>query len=164
MSDWQWVPADSAHRGGTRPMPPKLIVLHATAGTDSLSWLTTNPASAVSSHVLIRRDGHIYRLVEDQGVAWHAGPARLRKYGGPGQPNVNNVSFGIELENLNDGVQPYPAVQLVACARVIVAWWGLYGFLPLLAHAAIQSNKTDPRGLHWYDLWEAIRTQLTPYQ
>ena len=60
---------------------------------ESLSRLT-NPRSKVSSHFLINRNGKVYRLVNDNKIAWHAGKSSWGKY-----KNLNNNSIGIELVN-----------------------------------------------------------------
>jgi N-acetyl-anhydromuramyl-L-alanine amidase AmpD len=59
-----------------------MIVLHATVGSfkSSLDWLRNpqkdNPDDRVSTHYLIRKDGYIAQLVQDEQAAWHAGRAR----------------------------------------------------------------------------------------
>ena len=53
-----------------------------------------NPRSKVSSHFLISRNGKIYRLVQDDRIAWHAGKSCWGKY-----KNLNKNSIGIELVN-----------------------------------------------------------------
>jgi N-acetyl-anhydromuramyl-L-alanine amidase AmpD len=142
--------ADSSHRGGTRPLPPRVVVMHATAGTNSLGWLTTDPNSAVSAHLLIDKDGDVHRLVEDAGVAYHAGISQWGSFGKPGQPTVNWVSLGIELENLNTGSDPYPSLQVIAAARAVYRWYGGYGYLPTVSHQSIApTRKTDPAGFPW---------------
>lgn len=142
--------ADSNHRGGTRALPPRVVIMHATAGTNSLAWLTTDPASEVSAHLLIDKDGDVHRLVEDAGVAYHAGVSTWSVYGRAGQPSVNAVSLGIELENLNTGSDPYPSIQVLAAARAVYRWIQAYGFLPTVSHAAIApGRKTDPAGFPW---------------
>jgi N-acetyl-anhydromuramyl-L-alanine amidase AmpD len=147
---YETVLADGAHRGGTRVLPPLVIVMHATGGTNSLTWLTTDSASAVSSHLLIRKDGHVYRLVEDAGIAYHAGVSRWSRYGGPGQASVNQISLGIELENLNTGNDPYPSAQVLSAARATWRWVQAYGFMPTVSHASIApSRKVDPLGFPW---------------
>ena len=60
---------------------------------ESLNRLT-NPKSKVSSHFLINRQGKIYRLIEDNKIAWHAGKSYWGKY-----KNLNKNSIGIELVN-----------------------------------------------------------------
>ena len=53
-----------------------------------------NPRSKVSSHFVINQNGKIYRLVQDNQIAWHAGKSCWRKY-----KNLNKNSIGIELVN-----------------------------------------------------------------
>jgi N-acetylmuramoyl-L-alanine amidase len=53
-----------------------------------------NPKSKVSSHFLINQNGKVYRLVQDDQIAWHAGKSCWGKY-----KNLNKNSIGIELEN-----------------------------------------------------------------
>jgi N-acetyl-anhydromuramyl-L-alanine amidase AmpD len=144
------VTADSAHRGGSRNVPPALIVIHATAGTNSLAWLSTDPNSAVSAHVLISKEGQVHRIVEDSGIAYHAGVSKWGRYGTPGQPSINTVSLGVELENLNTGNDPYPEAQVIALARLVYRWIMHYGWLPQVSHQEIApTRKTDPAGFPW---------------
>src|SRR5262245_17193369 len=87
-----------------------MLVIHATAGSarSALAWLTT-PLSRVSAHYLIDKRGHIYQLVADERMAWHAGRARWRE-----TTAINQISIGIELENANTGRDPYPPEQIDA--------------------------------------------------
>jgi len=74
----------------------KIIVIHYTgmqSERESLSWLC-NPRSQVSSHFLIGQNGKVYRLVNDNNVAWHAGKSCWKNF-----ININNNSIGIELVN-----------------------------------------------------------------
>lgn len=68
-----------------------LIVLHGTEGSDAgdLSWLR-DPKSRVSYHYLIVRDGTIYRLVDEEQRAWHAGKSEWQD-----REDVNDYSIGI---------------------------------------------------------------------
>jgi N-acetyl-anhydromuramyl-L-alanine amidase AmpD len=49
----------------------------------------------VSTHYLIDRDGNIYRLVNEDRVAWHAGRGALAW--DPNRRAMNNASIGIEM-------------------------------------------------------------------
>ena len=60
---------------------------------ESLSRLC-NPKSKVSSHFVISQNGRVYRLVQDNQIAWHAGKSCWGKY-----KNLNKNSIGIELVN-----------------------------------------------------------------
>ena len=74
----------------------KLIIIHYTgmqSERESLLRLS-NPKSKVSSHYVISQNGKIYRLVQDNKIAWHAGKSCWGKY-----KNLNKKSIGIELVN-----------------------------------------------------------------
>lgn len=152
------LPPAPSHLGPVRKRPPRCIVLHATAGTDSRAWLTrTSFPNKVSIHVLISKDGAIYRSTPPERVAWHAGLGYLGVYKPGGiHGSVNDISLGIELENLNNGKDPYPLEQVEACGFVIAGWWRDYGPLPVLPHALIDGRKSDPAGFDWAALYRAI--------
>lgn len=149
------LPADEQHAAGL-PLTPELIVIHATAGTDSRKHLSTSPASNVSIQRLITKLGTIYKIVDDAKQAHHVGKSRMGN-----ELNLNDRALGIELENRNSGRDPYPDAQLRACAKQIVEWWGVYGYLPVVSHARIDTEgKTDPRGLDWPKLWRMVTEEL----
>jgi N-acetylmuramoyl-L-alanine amidase len=79
-----------------------LIVLHYTAMTDAdaASKRLCDPETQVSAHYLIDRDGKIFRLVDEEKRAWHAGAGSWAA-----QDDVNSHSIGIELDN--DGTSPF---------------------------------------------------------
>ena len=47
-----------------------------------------NPKSKVSSHFVINQKGKIYRLVQDNQIAWHAGKSCWGKY-----KNLNKIQL-----------------------------------------------------------------------
>jgi len=127
-----------------------MLVLHATAGSfaSSLGWLCS-PLSRVSSHYLIDKGGRIFQLVADEQAAWHAGRARWR-----GETAINELSLGIELENANDGRDPYPKVQVDALVELARDKVHDYHIAPdmVARHLDIavpQGRKTDPAGFGW---------------
>jgi len=74
----------------------KIIVIHYTgmqSERESIIKLC-NPKSKVSSHFLINQKGKVYRLIQDNQIAWHAGKSCWGKY-----KNLNKNSIGIELVN-----------------------------------------------------------------
>ena len=74
----------------------KIAIIHYTgmqSERESLIRLC-NPKSKASSHLLINQNGKVYRLVQDNRIAWHAGKSCWRKY-----KNFNKISSGIELVN-----------------------------------------------------------------
>lgn len=143
------VAADWHHHGGKWKLVPRRIVLHATAGIDSLAWLTTDSNPPVSAQRLIGRDGRIFKLMDDLMVGYHVGFAKMSPMPFRGYQNSNYTSLGIELENLNDGKQEYPSAQLVSAANQIVEWYGKYGYLPVVSHADMDAGKSDPVNFPW---------------
>lgn len=87
---------------------PVLVVIHHT-GDESLAraqQVLTDPATKVSAHYLIDRDGRLVQLVAEAHRAWHAGAARWG-----GIEDVNSASIGIELVNNGDEVFPEPQIR-----------------------------------------------------
>ena len=75
---------------------PRYLVIHYTAGSSaagSISWLQ-NPASKVSAHLVIARDGTITQMVPFNRLANHAGKSQWGSVVG-----LNRHSIGIELDN-----------------------------------------------------------------
>lgn len=87
---------------------PFALLIHTGEGTrqSDLAWLC-HPASRVSSHYYVCRDGHIYQLVPDHLRAWHAGKSSYA-----GISDWNSASIGIETEH--QAGQDWPGVQVAA--------------------------------------------------
>lgn len=161
--------ADGHHCGSKRDVSKlQYIILHATGGTDSRAWLsTTSPLSApVSVHRLITKNGDVYGIVNDDVTAYHAGFAMVGPIGpdrnaqGQQKVNMNTVSLGIELENLNTGKDPYPTAQLQSLVNTLINWWSAYGYLPMLTHKQTDTRKVDPAGFPWTDFYKMLYTTL----
>ena len=74
----------------------KVIVIHYTgmqSERESIIRLC-NTKSKVSTHFLINQNGKVYRMVQDNRVAWHAGKSCWGNY-----KDLNKHSIGIELVN-----------------------------------------------------------------
>lgn len=140
------------------------IVAHGTAGTDSRAYLKRGgdlpdgSDKKVSIHVLIQKDGTIYRMVPDELAAHHAGGVLLadgtissvltlagQTYRGH---RINQVTLGFELENRQDGRDPYTDAQLWAMGWQLARWRSRYGQLPIVRHATLDpTRRRDPLGL-----------------
>jgi hypothetical protein len=110
----------SPNHNSRRNTRVQAIVLHATAGTNSLAHLCNSAPggkseNAVSAHYLIAQDGTINHLVENSRRAWHAGVSFIPGLAG----DVNSLSIGIEIENTNTGIDPYPQPQLDATIELV---------------------------------------------
>lgn len=153
---------NKSERNGT---PISMIVFHATVGglKSSLDWLRNpqpkNPSNRVSTHYLIGKTGAIYQLVADDMAAWHAGKSAWR---GLNSANILECSLGIELENANDGHDPYPAAQLASARELCRAKIAQYRIprLNVVRHLDIAipaKRKTDPAG---FPDWPAFVASL----
>ena len=74
----------------------KFIIIHYTGMQStrvSLKRLISQKAK-VSSHYLIGEKGEVFKLVDENSVAWHAGKSKWKNFS-----NLNNLSIGIELSN-----------------------------------------------------------------
>jgi N-acetylmuramoyl-L-alanine amidase len=111
-----WSPNANDRPAGT---PISCIVLHHTQRyEDALATARyfQSPASQVSAHYIVDRDGSLVRCVPDDKRAWHAGISRFQ-----GVDNVNDFSIGIEIANRGDNIDPYPEAQMRTVVQ-LVAW------------------------------------------
>ncbi len=95
-------PSFGQRRGGAGI---SLIVLHFTAMESAEAALERlcDPDVDVSAHYLIARDGTLYRIVEEDQRAWHAGEGSWA-----GHDDINSRSLGIELDNDGTGAFDEP--------------------------------------------------------
>ena len=90
----------SPNAGGV--IAPRFLVIHYTAGSSAagtIGWFQS-PASNVSAHLVIARDGAITQMVPFNRAAWHAGQSRWGNLSG-----LNRYSIGIELDNAGQLLQ-----------------------------------------------------------
>ena len=118
-----------------------LIVIHGSDGSDNgdLDWLTKT-GSEVSAHYLIQRTGHVYRLVDEEHRAWHAGKSSWQ-----GRPNCNDYSIGIELSCHDD--EAYTDAHYRALGGLLAALASRHGLTlaNIVGHSQIApGRKTDP--------------------
>jgi N-acetylmuramoyl-L-alanine amidase len=146
-------------RGGGQV--PKLVVLHdttAVTAASTLGWFA-DPASAVSAHYLVDRDGTLYRCVEEARSAWHAGVSAWE-----GRSAVNTWSIGIEL--VHRAPSEYPPAQLAALHALLVDVCQRHGIPPRLvvghAHVAMpRGRKSDVEaGFPWPTMLDDLRITL----
>lgn len=96
-----------------RTLPISLLVLHYTgmeSGPAALARMQ-DPEAKVSAHYMVEEDGTIYRLVDEDKRAWHAGVSSWS-----GETNINSNSIGIEIVNGGHdfGLPDFPDVQIMA--------------------------------------------------
>lgn len=121
---------------------PDLVVLHYTAMESCEAALERlcDPGCEVSAHYLIGEDGHVWRLVDEDRRAWHAGAGTWQ-----GRGDVNSRSIGIELQN--DGGSPFPEPQMAALEGLLSEVMERHGIPPagVIAHSDMApGRKSDP--------------------
>ncbi len=128
-----------------RQLPIKYIIMHYTEMLfeDAIHRLL-DPKTQVSAHYLIRNDGEIFNLVDDNKIAWHAGESYWY-----GQEKLNQNSIGIELDNL--GKEAFSKEQIESCLNLCLYLKGEYK-LPsqnFIGHSDVApARKIDP-GLYF---------------
>jgi N-acetyl-anhydromuramoyl-L-alanine amidase len=105
----------------------------------------------VSSHFVIRRDGHVLQFVSCDRRAWHAGTSCW-----DGRDNCNDFSVGIELEGLEtDG---FESAQYTCLERLLRALVARYPIETVVGHQHVApQRKLDPGP--GFD-WRAVASQL----
>ncbi len=138
------------------------ITIHATANSTLegvISWFSQR-TSQVSAHYTIGKDGQIAQHVLDKDRAWHAGRSAWK-----GRASCNDYCLGIELVNLNNGTDPYPAAQHQANVNLCAYLCAKYNIrtADIMAHYDIAlplGRKTDPRGYDMDRLRRDVATRL----
>jgi len=130
------------------------VVLHATVlnTLDEVVTHFSNPEAKVSAHYTIDRDGTIVAHVPEDKRAWHAGISKMKD----GRTSVNDFSVGIELVNLNDGIDPFPEEQIQAMRSLVRSIVARHPIRQIVTHyecADPPGRKSDPAGFHpsWVD-------------
>jgi N-acetylmuramoyl-L-alanine amidase len=138
-----------------RTAPPDMIVLHYTGmptGEAALARLC-DPQAKVSAHYLVEEDGRVFRLVQEERRAWHAGVSFWK-----GDSDINARSIGIEIVNPGHehGYRPFPDVQIAAVVDLLTdirtRWTVPDAFI--LGHSDVApARKEDPGELF---PWQAL--------
>jgi N-acetylmuramoyl-L-alanine amidase len=130
------------------------VVLHATVlnTLDDVVAHFSNPDTQVSAHYTIDRDGSIVAHVPEDKRAWHAGASKMKD----GRTGVNDFSIGIELVNLNDGLDPFPEEQIQAMRNLVRSIMARHPIRHIITHyecAEPFGRKSDPVGFaeSWID-------------
>ena len=139
-----------------RGLKPTHIVLHDTEGDLRATYHWFMNPEGVSTHLVVDKDGSVYRAVSDDQAAYGAGYAILPGYNWAGKndpypsPNANYVTLHLELIAPKAPAAPdYTDAQLSAAAKMVVFWMDKYG-IPLervVCHKDIDGygRRTDPR-------------------
>ncbi len=169
---WAGAEAIASPNHGPRPAHTAidLVVVHSISlppgeyGGDAIERLFTNRLDwdahpyfqsirglEVSSHFVVRRNGHVQQFVSTLKRAWHAGQSSWH-----GRENCNDFSIGIELEGLEG--DPFESTQYTALVRLCNALAQLHPLVHVAGHEHIApGRKGDPgAGFDWVHLQRAL--------
>ena len=154
MSDLPIIDAPSPNFNDRR-LPVSMMVLHYTGMTSGEAALERmrDPATEVSAHYMIEEDGRIFRLVDEEKRAWHAGRAHWR-----GITDVNSASVGIEIVNPGHehGYRNFTDAQMSALIPLVAEIKARHGITRgnVVGHSDVApARKQDPGELfNWHAL------------
>lgn len=137
---------DTRHRSINQESRVRYLILHFT-WEDFPTSLQELTRGQVSSHYLVdAAPPRIYRLVDEDRRAWHAGVSAWA-----GETMLNSASIGIEIVNLGDrqdpSYAPYAPAQIDAVVALVRDIQRRHGIKPqrILGHNDIApQRKTDP--------------------
>ncbi|MEV0526059.1 N-acetylmuramoyl-L-alanine amidase [Streptomyces sp. NPDC050439] len=174
VGDWQHHNRNSRGPWG----PVHGVMIHHTVSKGSAATVTIcrDGHAALPGplcHGVITKDGRVH--VVGYGRANHAGlgdPDVLAAVIAEKAPPADNEAsvdgnrhfYGFECENLGDGKDPWPDVQIEAIVRVIAALCRRHGWSArsALRHLDWQPGKVDPRGpgMDWADVHKRVAKRL----
>jgi hypothetical protein len=115
-----------------RPGPVDMIVIHHTAGNLQGDLNTFLYGNQVSIHYLVAPNGDVYKLVEEDRVAAHAGFSHWQ-----GRDGMNGTSIGIEMSH---STGEYPVAQVDAVVALVAKLKRAFPAVPagrVIAHSDI---------------------------
>jgi beta-lactamase class A len=159
------IPMPNSWWEGFRPWkvePVSALILHHTsqATDEECIELFQNPASRVSSHFLVGKDGRLYQFVSLEHRAWHAGPSLLH-----GRLALNRTSVGVEITG--DGNRyPFTAAQIETVVRLVGVLTAMFDIPApwIVGHQHIAPDRKDDPGalFPWNDVvWRGLELSET---
>ncbi len=146
-----------------------MVLLHYT-GMESMAAALgrmLDVSAKVSAHYMIDEDGTLYRLVDEERRAWHAGVSSWS-----GERDINSVSIGIELVNPGHaypgyagGYRPFPEAQMAALEALMRDIMARHEISParVLGHSDVApARKKDPGELFDWERLAAAGLALMP--
>jgi len=123
-----------------RRITPKAIVLHHTAGSyqGSVAWCL-NPASKVSYHCIVAKDGRRSTLADPDERAWHAGVSSWR-----GRRDLNRWSVGAAFEG-DTNTRQLGEAEMASMAEYLVPLMRKYGLTlaDVTDHRTVSPGRKD---------------------
>ena len=143
------------HEPRKNGVKPTMMILHYTGMKTAEEALVRmcDPQTKVSAHYCVDEDGTIYKLVEEDRRAWHAGKSYWA-----GETDINSHSIGIEIVNPGHehGYRPFPEKQIESAIWLCQAIQSQNIIRYVLGHSDVAPDrKEDPGELFpWKQLAE----------
>ncbi|QES52576.1 N-acetylmuramoyl-L-alanine amidase [Streptomyces venezuelae] len=169
-----WRTHNRNHKGPWGPVHGVMIhhtVSRGTATTVSICREGDTNLPGPLCHGVITKDGRVHLV--GYGRANHAGAgdsdvlaAVIAEKALPPDNQANRDGnrhfYGFECENLGDGEDPWPAVQLDAIARAAAAVCRVHGWnaRSVIGHLEWQPGKIDPKGFTMASMRERVAERL----
>ncbi|RKT06844.1 N-acetylmuramoyl-L-alanine amidase [Streptomyces sp. 3211.6] len=169
-----WRTHNRNHKGPWGPVHGVMIHHTVTHGTDYTVELCRDGDRALPGplcHGVITKDGRVHLV--GYGRANHAGAGdsdvlaavvaeRRLPPAHQADTDGNRYFYGFECENLGDGEDPWPAVQLDAITRAAAALCRVHGWgaRSVIGHLEWQPGKIDPKGFTMDWLRERVADRL----
>jgi N-acetyl-anhydromuramyl-L-alanine amidase AmpD len=138
-------PIHTPNFGSRKGKPIRLIVLHCDASPSesaTRSWIQS-PASKVSYHLEVERDGTVIRYVPDSMRAWAVGVGVWN-----GVTDLNSISLSASFANRNDKKEALTPIQITTMQEIVRVWRAKYPTIEAVTtHAEVArpvGRKTDP--------------------
>ena len=112
-----------------------------------------DPAAEVSSHYVVDEDGTVFRLVDEDRRAWHAGVSWWR-----GHTGLNDRSIGIEIVNPGHecGYRDFPVLQIASVCDLCLSILSRHPIPSrnVVAHSDVAPDRKEDPGerFPWADL------------
>ncbi|WP_425409549.1 N-acetylmuramoyl-L-alanine amidase [Hyphococcus sp.] len=123
------------------------IILHYTGmrtGKEALDRLC-DPQAKVSAHYLVEENGDVFRLVDEEKRAWHAGAGSWC-----GETDINARSIGIEIVNPGHewGYRDFPETQIAAVIALMKDLRTRHNITParVLGHSDVAPRRKEDPG------------------
>ena len=135
------------------------VIIHSTyyIGSDSFNIdgiMKQFKRYKVGAHYIIGRDGTVYKTIDENNIAYHAGKSHI--LGENSSKSVNSRSIGIEI--INSPSQPPTQAQYRSLLILVEDIRSRYPIKHILGHCDIApGRKTDP----WSFNWETFRNNLS---
>ncbi|MFF6775982.1 N-acetylmuramoyl-L-alanine amidase [Streptomyces sp. NPDC012637] len=170
----EWRTHNRNHKGPWGPVHGVMIHHTVTRGTSNTVRICRDGHDALPGplcHGVIAKDGSVHLV--GYGRANHAGlgddevlraviaEKRLPR-DDEATTDGNRHFYGFECENLGDGKDPWPKVQLEAIAKAAAALCRVHGWThrSVIGHLEWQPGKVDPRGFTMASMRERIAERL----